>query len=94
MSGVFAYSYALVKAAAPSKQSFFPLRHVPIVAIDSFLVVMDSCVWFVLEECEEECTLVRRGDDDCMKWRSRRWCGPKKFMHDPVLRLSNVQRRI
>lgn len=38
-------------------------RDLAIVAVDGFLVVMDSCVWFLLIECEEKCSLVRRGDD-------------------------------
>lgn len=38
-------------------------RDLAIVMIDDFLVVLYSCVWFVLEECEDGCSLVRRIDD-------------------------------
>lgn len=40
-------------------------RDLAIVMVDDFLVVLHSCVWFVLEECEEGCSLVRR-EDDCL----------------------------
>ena len=38
-------------------------RDLAIMMVDDFLVVLYSCVWFVLEECGESCSLVRRGDD-------------------------------